>query len=147
MARENVEQCTYHDGGGAAGLLRVCWILWGSSGRWHGWRRDGVRIAARRSRLRGFFLGLFCFASSSVFVSHNRQDATNRRRFPGGETSKDPPWKGKEWRGELAATKAKLLFALSGEAEVGAEAKALDTDLKRSAAAMEQVFEQGLQED
>ena len=45
------------------------------------------------------------------------------------------------------ATKAGLLVALSDEAEVGAEAEALDADLKRSAAAVEQVFEQGLQDE
>jgi hypothetical protein len=45
------------------------------------------------------------------------------------------------------ATKAGLLVALSDEAEVGAEAEALDADLERSAAAVEQVFEQGLQEE
>src|SRR5258708_1302717 len=45
------------------------------------------------------------------------------------------------------ATKAGLLLAASDEAEVGAEAEALDADLERSATAMEQVFEQGLQEE
>jgi hypothetical protein len=45
------------------------------------------------------------------------------------------------------ATKARLLLAASDEAEVGAEAEALDAHLKRSAAAVEQVIEQGLQEE
>jgi hypothetical protein len=61
--------------------------------------------------------------------------------FQDGKFQTDPPWKEEEWRGELAATKARLLFALSDEAEVGAEAETLDADLKRSATATEQVFE------
>jgi hypothetical protein len=38
----------------------------------------------------------------------------------------------------VQSAKARLLLALSDEAQVGAEAEALDTDLKRSATAMEQ---------
>jgi hypothetical protein len=45
------------------------------------------------------------------------------------------------------ATKAGLVVALGDEAEIGAEAEELDAHLKRSAAAVEQIFEQGLQEE
>ena len=48
---------------------------------------DRVPVARGRSKFGSFFLGLFYFASSCVFVSHAKQHATNRPRFPGWEKS------------------------------------------------------------
>jgi len=48
---------------------------------------------------------------------------------------------------QLSLGPGRLFLAAGYEAQPGAEAKALDADLERSATAMEQVFQQGLQEE
>jgi hypothetical protein len=67
--------------------------------------------------------------------------------FQDGKFQRDPLPTEKRTGRIASATKAGLLLGLSDEAEVGAEAEALDAQLKRSTAAMEQIFEQGLQEE
>ena len=89
----------------------------------------------------GFFASrprrsLFPMANSMPRIAPSFQDGKFQRE----------PLPTEKRTGRIAfATKAGLVVALGDEAEIGAEA--LDAHLKRSAAAVEQIFEQGLQEE
>ena len=91
----------------------------------------------------GFFASrprrsLFPMANSMPRIAPSFQDGKFQRE----------PLPTEKRTGRIAfATKAGLVVALGDEAEIGAEAEALDAHLKRSAAAVEQIFEQGLQEE
>jgi hypothetical protein len=93
-----------------------------------------------------FFLGFFTSRlRASLFPMPNSMPRI-APTFQDGKFQEDPLPTERRTARNGCATKAGLLLALSDETEVGAEVEALDADLKRSAAAMEQVFEQGLQE-
>ena len=66
--------------------------------------------------------------------------------FQDGKFQREPLPTEKRTGRIACATKAGLLVALGDKAEPGAEAEALDACLERSATTMEEIFQQGLQE-